>query len=81
MNFGEALDELHDGAYVARESWNVAGMWVALQRPDDKSKMTQPYLYTRGSDGGLVPWVASQGDLLADDWQVVGHDVQGESPF
>jgi len=76
VDFGEALDELWDGSYVAREGWNGQGMWIALQRPDEHSKMTRPYLYMRCVDGDLVPWVASQSDLLAQDWWVVGRDVE-----
>lgn len=30
-----------------------------------------PYLMFRTSDGSFVPWVASQTDLLAQDWRVV----------
>jgi len=31
----------------------------------------RPYLMMRTADGSFVPWVASQTDLLADDWYVV----------
>lgn len=31
----------------------------------------RPYLMMRTADGGFVPWVASQSDLLADDWRVL----------
>jgi len=31
----------------------------------------QPYLMMKTVDGGFVPWVASQSDLLADDWLIV----------
>lgn len=31
----------------------------------------RPYLMMRAADGTFVPWVASQSDLLADDWLVV----------
>ena len=30
-----------------------------------------PYLMIRNAQGAFVPWLASQGDLLADDWQEV----------
>ena len=29
----------------------------------------RPYLMMRTVDGDFVPWLASQTDLLADDWQ------------
>ncbi len=70
MNFGEALEALKQGHKVVREGWNGKEMWVHLQVPDEHSKMRRPYLYMRPVDGDLVPWVASQSDLLADDWFV-----------
>jgi Protein of unknown function (DUF2829) len=66
--FGWALDELKAGFKVAREGWNGKGMWLALQVPDAHSKMTLPYIYMRTAQGDLVPWLASQTDMLATDW-------------
>lgn len=31
----------------------------------------RPYLMMRTAQGDFVPWVASQTDILADDWMVV----------
>jgi len=70
MDFGEALRALRDGQRVTRDGWNGRRMWLALQLPDEHSKMRRPYIYMRPVDGDLVPWVASQSDLLADDWRV-----------
>ena len=71
MNFGEALVELRMGSRVARDGWNGKDMWIDLQIPDEHSKMRRPYLYLSPTDGDLIPWVASQSDLLAEDWRVV----------
>lgn len=71
MTFGEALRALKNGNCVSREGWNGRGMYVELQRPDEHSKMRRPYLFMRPVDGELVPWVASQTDLLAEDWFIV----------
>jgi hypothetical protein len=70
VNFGEALRALSNGDLVTRAGWNGAGQWIALQRPDETAKMTRPYLYIRTVNSELVPWVASQSDLLAEDWSV-----------
>lgn len=35
----------------------------------------RPYLMMRTVDGEFVPWVASQSDLLAEDWEVVSPDA------
>lgn len=71
MDFGIALSVLRDGGRVTREGWNGKGMWLHLQVPDEHSKMRRPYIYMSPADGDLVPWVASQSDLLAEDWQIV----------
>jgi len=68
MTFGQALDSLKKGRRVAREGWNRRGMWLELQTPDEHSKMTQPYIFITPADGCRVPWVASQPDMLAEDW-------------
>jgi len=70
-DFGWALRTLKNGGRVAREGWNGKGMWLQLQRPDEHSKMTLPYIYMRTVNGDLVPWLASQTDMLATDWNPV----------
>lgn len=71
MDFGEALTELKLGHRVARAGWNGKGMWLELQSPDDNSKMTLPYIFMKTADDNLVPWLASQTDLLSDDWGII----------
>ncbi len=71
MNFGEALEKLKSGDLVARSGWNGKNQWLGLQRPDAHSKMTLPYIFITTVQGDRVPWLASQTDLLADDWYEV----------
>lgn len=77
MDFGEALRALKSGTRVARKGWNGKGMWLELQVPDLFSKMTLPYIYLNYPDnaqntpGARVPWLASQTDMLAEDWEIV----------
>jgi hypothetical protein len=71
VNFGEALDALRRGRLVSRANWNGKDQFLALQVPDAHSKMQKPYIYISPVDGELVPWVASQTDILASDWLVV----------
>jgi hypothetical protein len=68
---GWAVKQMRSGARVARAGWNGKGMWLALQVPDEHSKMGLPYVYMRTAQGPLVPWLCSQTDLLAMDWDVV----------
>ena len=66
MNFGEAIESLKCGQRVARGGWNGRGMYLALQVPDEHSKMTQPYIYIKPIQDDLIPWLASQADMLAE---------------
>lgn len=68
MDFGYALSLLRNGMKVSRSGWNGRGQWIALQYPDASSKMTLPYIYISTVQGDLVPWFASQSDMLATDW-------------
>ena len=71
VDIGSAVEALRGGQRVARSGWNGKGMWLELQRPDDNSKMTLPYVFMSTAQGDLVPWLCSQTDLLATDWEVV----------
>ena len=71
MTFSEALDAVKKGSKIQRAGWNGKGMHVELQRPDEHSKMTLPYLYMKTADNNLVPWLISQTDALAEDWTIL----------
>lgn len=77
-DFGVALQRLKDGERVNRKGWNGANQHLELQRPDTNSKMTLPYIFIRTVQGDLVPWLASQTDLLANDWGLVPESDDGE---
>lgn len=68
---GWAVKQLNYGSRVSRRGWNGKDMWLALQVPDEHSKMGLPYVYICAVTGQLVPWLCSQTDLLARDWVVV----------
>lgn len=69
MDIGLAVCTLRNGKKICRSGWNGKNMYLQLQVPDTHSKMTQPYVYMRTAQGDIVPWVCSQSDLLATDWQ------------
>lgn len=71
FNFGTAIFALKEGKKVARIGWNGKGMYLMLQVPDENSKMKQPYIYIVPSEADVIPWVASQRDILAEDWYEV----------
>jgi hypothetical protein len=76
-SFSTALEFLKDGEKVQRTGWNGKGLWLEIQRPDAHSKMTLPYIFmsypvdAQNTPGARVPWLASQTDLLAEDWVMV----------
>lgn len=67
---GWAVKQLQHGSRVCRSGWNGKNMYLELQVPDAHSKMTLPYVYMRTAQGDLVPWLCSQTDLLAIDWEI-----------
>lgn len=70
MDFGEVLRRLkaEPTKRFARIGWNGKGQYIQMQVPDEHSKMTVPYLYIKTAQDALVPWIASQTDMLAEDW-------------
>jgi hypothetical protein len=85
MNFGEALSVLKNGGMVSREGWNgktmflflVPGSTFAVNRPpllgiypEGTVINYQPHIDMRTAQGTIVPWLASQSDILAEDWMV-----------
>ncbi|MFD2232769.1 DUF2829 domain-containing protein [Phaeospirillum tilakii] len=83
LPFGDALLALKAGERVARAGWDGKGMWLCLcdfsqdtiTFPEfgiDHPHRKLPWIGMKASDNGFVPWLASQTDMLATDWQIVG---------
>lgn len=85
-SFAYVLHKLCQGAKAARLGWNGVGMWIflvpgsqfAVNRPPllgiypEGHEITyRPHIDMRTVNGEIVPWVASQSDLLSDDWYIV----------
>ena len=86
MNFGQAIEHLKAGGKVARDGWNGKGMFLFLV-PGSTFNVNRPPLlgiYPEGTEveyhahidmktaqGYVVPWLASQSDMLAEDWAAV----------
>jgi hypothetical protein len=78
MNFGQALEAMNDGGRVARAGWNGKGMWLRLiefyqldGHPYTLGLKLLPWIGMKTADGAFVPWLASQTDMQAEDWEVV----------
>ncbi len=86
MDFSDALQNVKSGLKVARAGWNGKGMFIFLV-PGSKFQVNRPPLlgiYEEGTeinyhahidmktaDDMVVPWLASQTDILATDWEVL----------
>lgn len=86
MNFGEALLALKTGEKVARSGWNGKGMFLFLVAgstfkvsrppllgifPEGTEVNYLPHIDMKTADDKVVPWLASQTDVLAEDWAIV----------
>ena len=87
MKFSEVLVELENGAIAAREGWNGKNMYIFIVKGDAvKQAIYERYgdaendcpildvcdaIYMKTADDKLVPWLASQTDMLANDWSVL----------
>lgn len=80
FGIGEAIKFMRNGHAVARKGWNGRNICLRIQKPDKNSLMTQEYIYidtthlqsfNRDAVKGKVPWVASQTDLLAEDYVIM----------
>lgn len=70
-DIGWAVATMRKGEAVRRRGWNGKGQYLKLQFPDSGSANTLPYVWIRTVQGDRVPWLASQTDLLAQDWEIV----------
>jgi len=84
MEFSEALHRLKHGARVRRTGWNGKGMWLGLIHGGGLTNSgwtftngkwdnypCLPFIAMKTADEKIVPWLASQTDLLAEDWELV----------
>ena len=70
LQFETALDMVKRGKRVRRAGWNGKGMWIELRLASEHDPVAQmPYIQIKTADGGIVPWLASQTDLLSVDWE------------
>ena len=79
MQIGQAIEALREGQHVTRSGWNGKDRWLGLQEPDSESAMTLPYIYIKTVQNDFVPWLASQTDILADDWVVIKQVIREEN--
>lgn len=87
MNFGKAIEALKNGRKVARRGWNGKGMHLVLIHgkslhnaitenygdgiPEHTPEVLDTIAMYTAQKQLVVGWLASQTDMLADDWRIV----------
>lgn len=87
LTFSEALIAINSNKKVARLGWNGKDMFIflipgstfevtegrplAAHVPAGTKVDYRPHIDMKTVDGSIVPWVASQTDVLANDWYIV----------
>lgn len=81
MDFSAALQVIKNGGRVRRSGWNGKSMWLRYYEPyTDKEfpiREIEPcegtpiaWIGMKTADNKFVPWLASQTDILATDWEL-----------
>lgn len=78
-SFGWAIAQLKIGNKIARAGWNGKGMWVGLHKEGGEFTRAEcgtvvtysDYVVLKTADNKLIPWNASQADMLSEDWVLV----------
>jgi len=81
MNFGQAIEALKDNQHVQRSGWNGKGMHIYLEEgrhlpiavgvEKNTTRHYDPVICMYTAQGThQAGWLASQADILAEDWQV-----------
>ena len=84
MSFGLAIEAMKMGRAVAREGWNGKEMFLYYVPANEYAVTTEiarsyfgdtvpygAYIALKTMQGNVVPWLASQTDMLTDDWYIV----------
>lgn len=84
MTFGDALEALKQGERVARKGWNGKNMYVFLAHEPDfvtdadisafdnlDVEVSDMLVLKTAQDTFQPGWLATQSDMLAEDWYIV----------
>lgn len=83
MNFGKAIEAIKEGKKVAREGWNGKSQYIELATcisyvnakgeviNCEHNAIGNKAIAFVGTSGVQMGWLASQADMLAEDWMVV----------
>lgn len=84
MNFGSAIQAVKDGKRACREGWNGKGQYIELATNISYKTVSGNVVNVNhdaignnaiafvGTSGVQLGWLASQEDMLAEDWRLTG---------
>lgn len=88
MNFGQAIEELKKGKKVCRKGWNGKNQYIELASNISYKTSAGEVINCEhdaignkaiafvGTSGVQMGWLASQADMLSEDWML--HDSKVE---
>ena len=71
MNFKEALDAINEGEKVSRRKWQGKAKVYLV-----KNKMNNINHVEVRTVGNCIMYAASSEDLLAQDWEIIGKEIE-----
>lgn len=86
MDFGKVIEGLKQGHRYKRVNWNGKDMFIFLVNGSTFKVNREPLLSILGENaevqyhahidmktaqGYIVPWIASQADILSEDWEEI----------
>lgn len=83
MDFGEAIKLLKEGKKLQREGWNGKNQYIELATEISYTNADGEIVNAEheaignkaiafvGTSGVQLGWLASQADMLAEDWRIV----------
>lgn len=83
MDFGDAIKLLKQGKKLKREGWNGKNQYIELATNISYMNTDKEIINVEheaignkaiafiGTSGVQLGWLASQADMLAEDWQIV----------
>lgn len=70
QTIGWAVKQMHNGSRVRRRGWNGNGMFLFGIYPEGTEINYHAHVDMKTATGEIVPWLCSQSDLLATDWEM-----------
>lgn len=83
MDFGRAINSLKEGKKVARVGWNGKNQYIELATKISYVNANNNVINVNhdsigncaiafvGTSGVQLGWLASQADMLAEDWKII----------